>query len=132
MASEFSPVIWTGTRVVAKTSVRNAPRINKPVTPPAIVSACALPPTVAIPSISAIPPAIAELPPIVAKPTLPSLDDEILVPYSTSVQNAFAQIADPLTGLDETVPVPAKDTDTSSTGRSGRGRRSSYRSGRGT
>jgi len=96
-----------GTRVVAKTPVRSAPRINKPVTTPAIVSACALPPTVAIPSISAIPPAIAELPPIAAKPTLPSLDDEILVSYSTPVQNAFAQVADPLTALDETVPVPA-------------------------
>ncbi len=116
MVTEFTVVSWTGKAPTPAPKRKVAPAIPRP----AIVAEA---PTCAI----KLPePVIA---PIVVESAPPVIDDEMPPIYIKSqVQDVLAQTTDPLAPTEavsepEALPPPT---------RAGRGRRSSYRSGRGT
>ena len=116
MVTEFTVVSWTGKAPTPAPKRKAAPAIPRP----AIVVEA---PTCAItPPEPVIEPIVVESAPLV-------VDDEMPPIYIKSqVQDVFAQTMDPLVST-ETVSEPEA---LSPPARAGRGRRSSYRSGRGT
>jgi hypothetical protein len=116
VVTEFTVVSWTGKAPTPAPKRKAAPAIPRP----AIVVEA---PTCAItPPEPVIEPIVVESAPLV-------VDDEMPPIYIKSqVQDVFAQTMDPLVST-ETVSEPEA---LSPPARAGRGRRSSYRSGRGT
>jgi hypothetical protein len=116
VVTEFTVVSWTGKAPAPAPKRKAAPAIPRP----AIVVEA---PTCAItPPEPVIEPIVVESAPLV-------VDDEMPPIYIKSqVQDVFAQTMDPLVST-ETVSEPEA---LSPPARAGRGRRSSYRSGRGT
>jgi hypothetical protein len=116
VVTEFTVVSWTGKAPAPAPKRKAAPAIPRP----AIV--------VEAPTCAITPPEPV-IEPIVVESAPPVIDDEMPPIYIKSqVQDVFAQTMDPLVST-ETVSEPEA---LSPPARAGRGRRSSYRSGRGT
>jgi len=116
VVTEFTVVNWTGKAPASAPKRKVAPAIPRP----AIVAEA---PT------CAIKPPEPVIEPIVVKSASPVVDDEMPPIYIKSqVQNVFAQTTDPLASTEAVSEPEALSPPT----RAGRGRRSSYRSGRGT